>query len=426
MKDEMILRKVIYFLSKAETPKEVFRVWNEHKECLKYYKLSINLNNYNKDIFPIGLGELVNKDDQDFISYFQTGKLYYMDNELLDDMIFKESITFPIDYSVMLDTNYASYIPYFLNNKGSIEFEKESIYRTIDTLLRHKFQYDYTFYLIENYKNVIKNQKESFDASIKEHRDMYENLVYLELFKSIDNDVYRNKNIIEFQISKFEAIQRVDEIIYKLYKTNEGKSSLKQFLDMHQNLTLLLVGIIKIQFSSKENAKNKMNKLFEYVRNRVGIYYEREMVIALKYFKNPRSVGIFNKINKGGKQKKLPEKIENIAWDFMAPRVMEYFSNLTNEGRYFIPFFLSHDKNLRELLTLFNIKGIVQDTRTGQLIPFTKTLSAELFKNEGIEMDFSFFSQESTNKRQLTYENNINEGFKILQKEFSELKDIMS
>ncbi|MEC3615826.1 hypothetical protein [Bacillus stercoris] len=426
MKEEIILRKVIYFLSKAETPKEVFRVWNEYKEYLKYYKLSINLNNYKKDIFPIGLGELVNKDDQDFISYFQTGKLYYMDNELLDDILFKESIKFPIDYSVMLDTNYASYIPYFLNNKGSIEFEKESIYRTIDTLLRHKFQYDYTFYLIENYNNVIKNQNESFDASIKEHRDMYENLVYLELFKSIDNDIYRNKNIIEFQISKFEAIQRVDEIIYKLYKTNEGRNSLKQFLDMHQNLTLLLVGIIKIQFSSKENAKNKMNKLFEYVRNRVGIYYEREMVIALKYFKNPRSVGIFNKINKGGNQEKLLKKIENTAWDFMAPRMMEYFSTLTNEGRYFIPFFLSHDKNLRELLTLFKVKGIVQDTRTGKLIPFTKTLSAELFKNEGIKMDFSFFSQESTNKRQLTYEKNINEGFKILQKEFSELKDIMS
>ncbi|QEK97009.1 hypothetical protein EXD81_06200 [Bacillus amyloliquefaciens] len=169
-----------------------------------------------------------------------------------------------------------------------------------------------------------------------------------------------------------------------------------------------------------------MIKLLEYVQNKVGIYYEREMVIALKYFKNAKSVGIFNKINKGGNQKKLLEKIENTAWDFMAPRVMEYFSNLNSEGRYFIPFFLSHDKNLRELLTLFEIKGVLQDIRTGQLIPFTKISSAELFKNEGVEIDLSFYSQESTNKRRLIYEKNINEGFRILQDEFSELNDIMN
>ncbi|TNU29710.1 hypothetical protein FH490_05655 [Bacillus velezensis] len=425
MKEEMILRKVIYFLSTAETPREVFLVWNKHKEHLKYFKLSINLDNYDKDTFPVGLGELVNAVDQDFISYFQTGKLYYMDDELLNDMLFNGSISFPIDYSVMLDTNYASYIPRFLNNQGNSEFEKESIYKTIDTLLKHKFHYDYNFYLVENYNKIIKDNG-SFDASIKKHRDMYENLVFLELFKSIDNDIYINKNIIEYQISKFEAIQRVDDIIYKLYKTRDGKSSLKKFLDMHQNLTLLLIGIIKIQFSSKKNAKNKMIKLLEYVQNKVGIYYEREMVIALKYFKNPKSVGIFNKINKGGNQKKLLEKIENTAWDFMAPRVMEYFSNLNSEGRYFIPFFLSHDKNLRELLTLFEIKGVLQDIRTGQLIPFTKISSAELFKNEGVEIDLSFYSQESTNKRRLIYEKNINEGFRILQDEFSELNDIMN
>lgn len=254
MKEEMILRKVIYFLSTAETPREVFLVWNKHKEHLKYFKLSINLDNYDKDTFPVGLGELVNAVDQDFISYFQTGKLYYMDDELLNDMLFNGSISFPIDYSVMLDTNYASYIPRFLNNQGSSEFEKESIYKTIDTLLKHKFHYDYNFYLVENYNKIIKDNG-SFDASIKKHRDMYENLVFLELFKSIDNDIYINKNIIEYQISKFEAIQRVDDIIYKLYKTRDGKSSLKKFLDMHQNLTLLLIGIIKIQFSSKKCKK---------------------------------------------------------------------------------------------------------------------------------------------------------------------------
>ncbi|MGN9867252.1 hypothetical protein [Bacillus swezeyi] len=428
MSEEIIIRKVLYFLSKAETPKEVFLVWSKYKEELKYYKLSINLNYYNKNLFPDGLRDLVKGKDQDFISYYQTGKLYYMDNELLNEMLKDPNscVKFPIDYSVMLDTNYASYIPYFLKNKGSAVFEKESIYKTIDTLLRNEFQYDYTFYLIENYNNIILKEGGIFNSSIKSHRQMYENLINLELFKSINNEKYCKQNILDFQITEFEAMQRVDDLIYKLYKTTDGKSALKLFLNMHKNLILLLIGIFKIQFNTKENAKNKMKKLFDYTENIVGTYYEREMIIAYKYFKNPKSVSMFNKINKGGDQKKLFRKIENIAWDFMVPRVMEYFSNITTEGRYFIPFFLSHDNNLRELLSLFNIKGIIQDIRNNNLIPFPKILNMEFFEREGFKVDISFFSQESQYKRKLLYERNIKNNFKVLQDEFVKLVNIMS
>jgi hypothetical protein len=258
----------------------------------------------------------------------------------------------------MLDANYTSYIETFLKKFNASEFTEGKIYKTLDSLLKNNFNYDYTFYLLENYKNLFSSGKEMFTISNQKHLAVYENLYHLELFKSINQQSYINGNEIEFMISENEAKQRTDELINIFYKTN-NKDKLKVFIDMHQNITLLLIGIWQIQFSSKASAKNKMKMVFEFVINKVGIYYERELITAFKYFENTQSVGMLNKINKGGNQEGLLERIENIAWDFLVPRVMEFQININKEKSFFIPLFLSHDKKLKELIRLFKIKGVL-------------------------------------------------------------------
>lgn len=54
-------------------------------------------------------------------------------------------------------------------------------------LLQNDFRYDYNFYLIENSKYFSNNE-----FCVDKNIDMFNNIVSLELFKSIDRTLYCN------------------------------------------------------------------------------------------------------------------------------------------------------------------------------------------------------------------------------------------
>ncbi len=264
-----------------------------------------------------------------------------------------------------------------------------------------------------------------FTISNPKHLAVYENLYYLELFKSINQQSYINGNEIEYMISENEAKQRTDELINIFYKTN-NKDKLKVFIDMHQNITLLLIGIWQIQFSSKASAKNKMKMLFEFVINKLGIYYERELITAFKYFENTQSVGMLNKINKGGNQEGLLERIENIAWDFLVPRVMEFQININKEKSFYIPLFLSHDKKLKELIRLFKIKGVLLNKENMEYIPISDLNTTQFFEERGLLDSLERLkSEEVMAKRARVREENINNNYEIINTEIEKLTQLL-
>jgi hypothetical protein len=264
-----------------------------------------------------------------------------------------------------------------------------------------------------------------FTSTNSDHLAVYENLYYLERFKSINQEKYVNDNKIEFTISENEAKQKTDELINIFYK-NKNKEMLKMFIEMHQNITLLLIGIWQIQFSSKASSKNKMKKLFEFVENKAGIYYERELVIALKYFEDTKSVGMLNKINKGGNQEGLLKKIENIAWDFLVPRVMEFQINVNKDKSFFIPLFLSHDKKLKDLIRLFEIKGILLHKHTQEFIPISELDTTKFFEEKELLKSLEMLMSEKVkDKRSIIIKKNIDTNFEIINTELKMLIQIL-
>lgn len=421
------LMSVIYDLAKSDNPSDVYSAWESLGNESQNFKAIIALNNYDKNLFPGNLKNLVSSNDTDFVSYFQSEKLYFIDDELIKEMIVKKpkNVNFPVDYSITFDTNYASYIHHFVENTNSPNMNN-SVFLTIHTLLQGNFHFDYVFYLIENYKNVVLNDGGDFCSNNKNHLHLYRNLVNLELFKSIDNKKYSTTNEIVYQISEYEAFQNVDSLIYYYYKSTEGKEMLDYFVLAHKQMVLFLIGVLKIHFGSNVNAKKKLIKLFSFMNEVVGVYLDREMIVAYKYFKKSTDLKIFNKIHKGGDQSKLFKKIENIAWDFIAPRVMENFISVSGEGRYFIPFFLSHDHGIRELLRLYSVKGVIIDNRNLKPISFTEITNVDYWESEKCNIDFDyFFSSECKRDRKSRFKNNIKTRYSIIEEEFKQLVDVM-
>lgn len=69
-----------------------------------------------------------------------------------------------------------------------------------------------------------------------------------------------------------------------------------------------------------------------------------------------------------------------------APRFMEKLITSMNEagdGRYFVPMFVSFDNKLRELLSLFPVKGAIYSKSEGGLIPLPKVNTMGYFQSNG-------------------------------------------
>ncbi|MGE7843082.1 hypothetical protein ACQKNX_20130 [Lysinibacillus sp. NPDC093712] len=420
----MVMGELLYELIDAENPLEVMAAWKIYEDLTKDFRLIITMENYEKDIYPEGLTNILNQENTDFVPYFQSEKILFLDKEIINDMLEFPETQIKYDYSIMLDTNYTSYIDDFLNQQNNPNFTQESVYKTIDIMLKNNFNYDYTFYLIENYHNLFLAGEREFSVTNESHIALYRNLYHLELFKSINSQVYLNERKIEFQITPIEAQLNTDYLIESIYKEKDG---LRIFIETHKNIKLLLIGIWQIQFESKASPKNKMKKLIDYMIEKVGIYYEREMIVAYEYFKNPKSVAMLNKINKGGKQKDLLWKIENIVWDFLVPRVMEFNITANKKNSYFIPLFLSHDKKLKELITLFKIRGFILHKETFEFYPIPEINTTEFFEEEGLIKEIeSIQNQDIEFRRKAVRENNINTNFEIINVEFDKLEKILN
>ncbi|SHN73298.1 hypothetical protein SAMN04487896_3183 [Paenibacillus sp. ov031] len=415
----------LYNLSQASEPNELFEAWASMNTS-DDTRAVLSLDNYHKSSYPIGIKKLIESENSHFIPYFSSDKLYFVENDLIKEMIMNGSndTTFKVDYSIMLDTNYASYIDNFVTNTGWSTMNNE-VFQSIDVLIRGGYHYDYLFYMIENYKNSFKLDEE-LDESIRmdKRAKLYKNLVSLELFKSIDQKQYIDNGTISYGISETEAFLLADRIFNGTFNANGIKEMMSLFKNLHQSMTLLLIGILIHKFENKVSVPKKIDKLFRFINDDLGIYYEREVVVAHQYFLNSKNVNMLNKINKGMNTEKLFRLIENIAWDFSVPRIMEYFLKLGGEGRFFIPFFLTNDFNLRQLLSLFKIKGVLFD-KTGDLfVPLPVFNTNDYFKKHECNVEI-YFTDDFKLDREAVYQRNVKEDFSIIKEKFKTLVHIL-
>ncbi|MGN7479176.1 hypothetical protein ACTHOQ_15120 [Solibacillus silvestris] len=194
---------------------------------------------------------------------------------------------------------------------------------------------------------------------------------------------------------------------------------------MQKQMTLFLIGVLKVKFSSNKNAQKKILELINFMHNRVGIYFDREAIIAYKYFKDSSNFRIFSKIQKNKKKEISLKTIQNISWDFMAPRIMETFTRIDHNQSFFLPFILTHDIGLKEVIKSFDVKGILIGGEYGA-ITIPSTNSKEYFESEHckIESDYYFSEESILYRRNIVKENEKNIERKI-EEEYELLIDIL-
>lgn len=395
---------------------DVISAWTNFKKS--NCKLIISLDDFEYKIKYLGKDKWIKEMEEYLIPYFKSDNLFFLDDNILRRMLKEKQVKIPLDYSIMFDTNFASYISRFVKGRLN-EIDSNSVYTVIDKLIKNQFNFDYQFYLLENSKTIGNKESE---------RIVLESLKDLELFKSIDSDEFRKSGNVNYTISEEVAYKNASKIFKSLYESQMGENILNNVKERLNNCVLFLIGMYKIQFQSKKSAKNKMIEFKKYINDVLGVYLERESIIAYEYFDKNRELTIFNKLTKGNKnldKEKLIAIIENTAWDLLVPRVMEISISAFSREGFFIPYFLTFDQGLKKYFNLINVKGILFEKDAINYTPFYSKMSQYYFQEKNIDLR-DLFSQENREKRHRIHEKNLRNYQEVVSKELDELWNIIN
>jgi len=416
------ISKLIY----APNPRETVNVVSELNEIGQDFCVEIALEEYSRSLISNELVSLVNEPDSDLLSYFLNEHIYFADNEILEEMWKRkgDNYNFGIDYSVVLDTNYASYISDFITKPDNLN---ERIKNNLDVLIRNDFRFDYMIYIIENFYNVFHKEGINSEALRQNRANFYNNLLNLELFKNINVKKYVEQGIITFDIEKSEAYVLTDRLYNGLLNSQDSKDNMKEYFEIHKMMTLYIIGILKVRFSSNKAPHNKMNDMFDFMNEVAGLYFDREMKFTYDYFENPKKYRMFDKIYKNIDKSKLNQVIENIAWDFSIPRIIEKYFRYASTTRYFIPLILTHDSNMKTVFSAYKVKGVIFNKDKTIFAAFSNVNTLEYLEERKCKINYEYlFSNEASKRRKEVFENNRKDEFRVINSELDVLVKLLS
>jgi hypothetical protein len=311
-----------------------------------------------------------------------------------------------IDYTVTFDTNFASYINRFVRGE-SLKEQQDEFMHVINDVLDHDLNFDSSFYFVENIKKAhpialrIKGHGPDSPQMFWELLDegFRHNIVSLELFRGVDCGHYRKTRELKFDVNIVEAVRKSVGFTHWFYASTEGQQLISDFFFTQKVILLQLLGILRVQFSSSRGARNKIKEFLELVQEKL-VYSDRETIVAHKYFKDRKMLPLLEKVNRGGVQRRLMEKIDNLAWDMTAPWWMERMAAFQDGGDYTVPFFLTFDQKLRQLIKCYPVKAVIIDRRSGGVLSIPELNTREYFVKEGCkDVITSFFSEENQRQR---------------------------
>jgi hypothetical protein len=377
-------------LSDARTPFEVELAWSSLGNKHPNLSAILSLENYPKSALPPTIDKYSDGPKSYLTSYFQSSRLFFFDDDMASQMHSNGEIHFGIDYTLMFDTNVATYINKLVRNEplGKIEPKVRSL---LDSVLRDNLNFDHIFYMMENSRSVPLHHDSNPMSKLafwkRINKKFRSNMVSLQLFRSINSEQYAITGDVTPEFSYFTATRNAILFCHDFYASKAGQEHVTHFVLIQRLILLSLIGMVNIQLSSKKGAAFKISKYFKYVHEIVGVYMDREAIIAHTYFSDSKNIKMLEKIKKGASIQRLIRQLSNIAWDMAAPRMMEKMMTLGGahheEARYFIPMFMSFDAGLKELLSIYRVKGAIYDRINGDLVQLPEKNSKEYFLENG-------------------------------------------
>jgi hypothetical protein len=389
-----LLNELIYRLQ-YEQEKDILKYLNQYYENDRF---NTEIVLWNENFSEVENLEFLSSLEKCVQSLFPDMRLKFINKDILSDSLKYGNSKIKLDYSLGFDINITSYI---LHSQTTNKCFKEMFNQVKEN------NWDIIPYIVENY---LKFQDDFFTD-----KSVYKNI--FKVFKLI----YSEKSD--------ESIKNKIKFLFDYIKNN--KELFKEFKDNHLRLQIFISGLIyaNLHFSKKEKKVKYIMELFD---TKIGRFMKREFIYSIKFFeKNKNVINFFTqKTNLNINEFDLIKNIENLAYDLLLIRNMEYYFSLKQvrpnmNVDFFVPFIFSGDEYLLKLLNEVKIKALIitYNEKIKKITPVYFDDISSLIEKYNLE---DFFYPEKIEKRfnkKVDLEKNLDEIQKNLIEEFIQKKE---
>lgn len=288
---------------------------------------------------------------------FASERVLLLDPSVREAMLTAGQASFPIDYSISLDTQALSYLAPYLDDKTSkLPRDFHEIFAFI---AQENVFVDPIPYLAENLPNVL------IEKNIPGIR---RRLAAYEILRTIDGKHFHENQEVRSTLSDDERDGNVNRLIEKMLADASDPELRSSVLHRHNLAYCTLLKMATIQLRSRAKTKEeKIHELVEFMDTGLKAIFVREIVVAAKYFEEGQNFAFFGKIQRAPSDQvpELIKQLKNMAWDFCHIRYIEEAATNSEtlpetalvQARFFFPALLTCDKRFVEVIDLYALKS---------------------------------------------------------------------
>lgn len=331
---------IVHSIVHASTMVEAFALFRDMEALIPDWKFIFAANNGPTP------GLVVNKffsHGAAIISPFASDRVLLLDRATLHEMDTLGQAEFQLDYSIALDTQAMSYLVSFLGS-GSDRLPKD-MQEVFSFLAQDHVFTDPMPYVIENLGSIDSDENR---FKITRNIEAYQHL------RTIDASYYSKHGVVQSKLSAHELKLEAENFVNEIW-TNPKLADLVKTARYRQKIMLvILLKTVTIQLlHSGWSLQRKMRELFDFMNDRLSCMFQREAIIACKYFQRGQDFVFFGKLQRNQPLPKMLAVLSSMSWDYWHIHHIEeaMIQRPKSEARYFFAALLTFDKSFIELQT---------------------------------------------------------------------------
>ena len=337
------VQQLSYELQLASTETEAFLVWTRHREQLKNASLILSVPGSSP--FGVRLPKRFGSSAR-LVSMFAHDDLFFLNDHIYREMQAGRDCTFPITYSISFDTNAASYLRGLFGNKETQA--QQDMQKLLLHFHPHKLNWQVVPYLLENAESIVQG---------KNDQAIFETILAAERLENIDIEHLRATGQLRLESNDDDSIDRAAKRLSDVARhfTNGTHSEIVERWEA-MYVAVLFMTLEQIQKLGTERAPKKLKALIKFMDEELHALFLEFLFVAWDWFNGGKQTSIFSKLQRNAPN--LLAKAQNISWDVLHVMQMRQEATfLERESSFLVPFFLTFDQALADLVSLCAIKG---------------------------------------------------------------------
>jgi hypothetical protein len=382
--DPNVILAIATELQKAKDTQEVTEVWHRYLIFLEDYRLIYSYPGESDIVLPSKAWPRNFPKGGFLRPLFAHDNMFFLNRRIAEEQRCGVMSPVKMDSTVEFDTNVASYVEEFVENRSGRNSEK--VKEVLDFVVTNDLvNFAYNFYAMENARGFYDGSRV---GSIRRNLRSIMKLDY------IDRKKYQDTGKVHAVITDQELDLRADEKLNEIYDARYEEGMRAEYTPINEMLYLLLLKMVETQYKvEKRKLATKMEEFYEFMHFELKRLFVREAIIALHFFKNPSKLDFFGKFKekRGWTAPALSVELRNMSWDLMLFRVMDRLAAIPGQGDFLIPYFLTFDRKMVQLFDLFPLKAVLAYGDAAQMTPLWETEPVEALRKEVDTTNFEVY-----------------------------------